>query len=83
MKVEVINYEWQSAGIELLVECKINNSFRRMKVSRKDMRVFFLSKCKHLGINDSNVEDMMNDEDVKYTLKEEFLQKFMFDFFKV
>ena len=39
------------------------------------MKIYFLTKCKHLGITDRNVEDMMNDKDVKYSLRDEFLDK--------
>lgn len=83
VKIDIINFQWQSGGLEALIEFKINGNLRRMKVPRNDMTTFFVTKCEKYGINNNNVEEMMGGEDPKYKLENEFLVKYIEDFFKV
>ena len=82
-KIDIITFAWQSGGLEALIEFKINGHLRTMKVPRQDMTKYFITECDKYGINQSNVEEMMEGVDPKYSLQNEFLIKYLISFFKV
>lgn len=76
-KIEVINFAWETNKAMLLIEYKINSGFRRIRVLREDIKATLVSNLTHQGLSDTNIEDVLNEQDAKYSFKDEFLIKFL------
>ena len=76
--VEIIDVALEKFQINIKFNFNNSPTTKHIWIMLSIFRNYFLDKHKQYGINETNVDDFINQKDAKYKLTDEDVQKFIF-----